>query len=188
MRGKDIRPALENVIDDYYEWLLDIIDIPGTYDVKDYSILLDYLFKKEFIWSVDRDENREEAGLDLRYEFLYDNKMEEYYEDIEKPCSVLEMMIALSIDWEQNIMYEPEFGDRTNVWFWVLITNLDLVYQKNTSFNIFLVENAVNRCLYREYGNDGVGGFFPLKHPKRDQKYLENWYQLEDFVLENYEV
>ena len=78
MRGKDIRPALENVIDDYYEWLLDIIDMPGTYDVKDYSILLDYLFKKEFIWSVDRDENREEAGLDLRYEFLYDNKMEEY--------------------------------------------------------------------------------------------------------------
>ena len=38
------------------------------------------------------------------------------------------------------------------------------------------------------FGNDGVGGFFPLKYPKRDQKYLEIWYQLEDFVLENYEV
>ena len=51
MRGKDIRPALENVIDDYYEWLLDIIDMPDTYDVKDYSILLDYLFRIIFLMS-----------------------------------------------------------------------------------------------------------------------------------------
>ena len=34
---------------------------------------------------------------------------------------------------------------------------------------------------------DGFGGLFPLKHAKKDQRKVEIWYQLQNWLMENYE-
>ena len=73
------------------------------------------------------DGNRAEDGIDLRYRFGH----EQHYSDAmvasfldDRPCSVLEMMIALSIRCEEHIMDDPDVGNRTGQWFWSMIASL----------------------------------------------------------------
>ena len=75
------------------------------------------------------DADRAEDGINLRYRFGYENGYESamiasYLDD--RPCSVLEMMVALSMKMEEQIMDDPDIGDRTSVWFWKMIDNLGL--------------------------------------------------------------
>lgn len=43
-----------------------------------------------------------------------------------RPCSVLEMIIALAIRLEEHIMDDPDIGNRTGQWFWDMIVSLGL--------------------------------------------------------------
>ena len=75
------------------------------------------------------------------------------------------------------------------IWFEEILTNAGLwefddhQYQRDYATPSF-VDRILVRVMHRRYRADGVGGFFPLKNPREDQRGLELWYQISAYVLE----
>lgn len=164
-------------ISKYFDWITSLIIKPtGNHN---YSKLLSYLFNKNFRYTIKLDENRYADGINLRY--LYDCNHEDCYSMQEiledKPCSVLEMMIALSIKCENQIMDDPDIGNRTSVWFWQMIDNLGIDCDDDY-YDYDYVNNKVNIFLDRQYQYDGTGGLFKVNYPKSDMRQIEIWYQM----------
>ena len=96
----------------------------------------------------------------------------------DRPCSILEMMIALAIRCEEHIMEDPEIGNRTGQWFWNMIVSLGLGHMTDDYFDLAYVEEAVRRFLNREYSRDGSGGLFTIERCPQDMRRIEIWYQM----------
>lgn len=159
--------------DEYFEWLCDLVCENRFGVVVSFERLLWYLHNVEFRYSIPRDQNRAEDGIGLRYRFAGDDA-----EYLDGPCSVLEMMIALAIHCEENIMDDPAIGDRTGQWFWGMVVNLGLGSMTDRNFDIKYVEDVIERFLDREYEPDGRGGLFRIRKCDRDLRNVEIWYQL----------
>lgn len=138
-----------------------------------------HLHNTEFRFTISRDENRADDGISLRYRFSLDyNGVDNADDYISGPCSVLEMMVALAIRCEENIMDDPRVGDRTGQWFWGMIGNLGLSAMDDIRFDKALVDDIIDKFLNREYEADGRGGLFRIKHCDHDLRKVEIWYQL----------
>ena len=163
----------------YFDWLVSFV-APDFVASDSYQNVLYALYKKDFRWFVHNDDNRAEDGLDLRLRFEDDTS-----ETCDKvgPCSVLEMMIALAIRCENELMYDPEEGDRTDQWFWTMMDNLKLNYLTDDVFNLRDFDQIVDRFLDRTYEPDGYGGPFYIHNFRGDMRKIELWYQL-NFYLE----
>jgi hypothetical protein len=48
------------------------------------------------------------------------------------------------------------------------------------------VMKILDRIIERTYQRNGVGGLFPLKRDKKDQRKVELWYQMNAYLIENY--
>lgn len=168
----------DTINNEYFEWLYGMV-CDGRYSKISYRSLLMFLHHTEFKYAIPMDENRAHDGEDLRYRFCishdYDERFVKY---INGPCSVLEMMVALAIRCEENIMDDTRFGDRTGQWFWGMINNLGLGNMTDSRFNEPYVRVAVNRFLDRRYDPDGKGGLFTIRDCKYDLRDVEIWYQL----------
>ena len=167
-----------DVQNDYFEWLYDLV-CKGRYAKEiSYRKLLMYLHTTEFVYLIPMDSNRADDGINLRYRFAYDYKSPAAAETfLDGPCSVLEMMIALSIRCEE-IMDNPAIGDRTAQWFWEMISNLGLRVMIDDNFDKDYVRSVINRFLYREYEPNGKGGLFTVRHCNADLRDEEIWVQL----------
>ena len=78
-----------------------------------YKILLCQLHGIIFYNLIDMDADRAEDGINLRYRFGYENGYESAMIAScldNRPCSVLEMMVALAIKIEEQIMDDPDNG------------------------------------------------------------------------------
>jgi hypothetical protein len=138
-----------------------------------------YLHDVEFTYSIPKDANRAEDGIDLRYRFTYDYAGVEDAECyIFGPCSVLEMMVALAVRCEETIMDDPGYGDRTSQWFWRMINNLGLGSMTDRRFDKYYVEDVVSDFLNRRYSPDGRGGLFTIRGCDSDLRRVELWIQL----------
>jgi hypothetical protein len=140
------------------------------------------LHETEFIYLLPNDRNRAEDGIDLRYRYAITHGYEDDYDIIlgylSGPCSVLEMMIALSIRCEENIMDDPNVGNRTGQWFWDMVVNLGLGSMLDDRFDKRIVDRVIERFLNREYEPDGKGGLFTVRNCRHDLRHFEIWYQL----------
>lgn len=159
----------------YDEWLCDIVCKNLFSDAISYDQLLSYLSHREFTVVIPNDINRAKDGVDLRLRYHLDTGK---YTNNDKPCSVLEMMVALSIRCEESIMDNPEYGDRTAQWFWSMIRNLGLYTMTDDEFDIVYVTSVVDRFLNREYEPNGEGGLFRIPNCEHDLRDVEIWYQL----------
>lgn len=159
-----------NKIDkEYFIWLCDAV---LEEDGPDKTSLLKYLYNKEFVWIMPMDENRAGDGIWLRREFLSDTDYSpEHFEG--KPCSVLEMLVALSIRIEDSIMYDWETGDRTGYWFWLIVNNLGL----DDDMDERSLDRVLDIFMNRRYLNGGLGCPFPM--PVLSSKEFENFKQEE---------
>lgn len=165
----------------YFEWLYKLVCGHKHSKNISYRKLLEYFHEVEFRYILPKDENREIDGENLRYTFAkkyYNpNNIDLVIDMLSRPCSVLEMMIALAIRCE-DIMDDPSIGDRTNQWFWKMVVNLGLGGMYDSNFNKQLVEDSVNTFLKREYKPNGDGSLFKIRNTTRDLRKFEIWIQM----------
>lgn len=160
---------------EYFNWLCEIVCQAKFAKSVSYRKLLECLHSIEFRVLIPNDTNRAMDGIDLRRRYyLITNK----YIDDGSPCSVLEMMVALTIRCEETIMDDPEYGDRTVQWFWSMINTLGLSNMIDNRFDEAFVRRKIDIFLDRQYEPNGEGGLFKIKHCRRDLRKVEIWYQL----------
>lgn len=170
----------DDVASEYFEWL---VNIAYNNEIVSYRKLLTYLHHVEFTFIDPMDSNRAADGVELRYRFAHGylrDDEKEYY--LNGPCSVLEMMLALSIRCEETIMDDPTIGDRTAQWFWGMISSLGLGGMYDTNFDIYYVEEVIERFLNRDYEPDGEGGLFTIRNYDYDMRMIEIWHQLCEYL------
>lgn len=172
----------DEIINEYFEWLCEVVCKRKGIKRASYKKLLVYLHDTEFIYTIPDDRNRAEDGADLRHRFVmtvgYMNMYKQAMDILDGPCSILEMMVALAIHCEENIMDDPNMGDRTGQWFWNMVISLGLGPFVDAKFDRRLVDDIINRFLDREYEPDGRGGLFTIRHCTRDLRTVAIWHQL----------
>lgn len=157
----------------YFEWMFGLMC--GRRQ-QCYRRLLSLLHNIEFTYSIPLDSNRAQDGIDLRRRFEYERRQPRVESD--KPCSVLEMMIALSIRCEEHIMDDPDIGNRTSQWFWEMINNIGLEDMTDDDFDEDFVRHKIDILLNREYEPNGEGGLFIVEDCDYDLRTVEIWYQM----------
>lgn len=166
---------------DYFEWMYQLVCNEKYYKELSHRKLLRFLHNIEFTYILENDDNRAADGVNLRYRFGHDNGYDysliELYLDT-KPCSVLEMIVALAMRCEEQIMDDPEIGNRMGQWFWNMLVNLGIGTMNDSKFNARQVHDIIDIFLNREYRANGQGGLFIIDNPPKDLRKVEIWYQM----------
>lgn len=163
----------------YFDWMYRLVfgEDPS------YTKLLQHLNSIGFFFTstVPRDSNRADDGIELRYRFAYETGIDYPAASScldDHPCTVLEMMIALSLRCEEQFMANPDIGNRTGEWFRKMLGNLGLSEMTDLYFDRQLVERVILRFLRRMYDPDGKGGLFYIPGCEKDLTRAEIWYQM----------
>lgn len=169
----------DELVNRYFDWMYQLVI--DRYSKLSYRKLFVTLHSTEFIFEIPMDDNRAEDGIELRYRF----GREQRYPDTmiasmldNTPCSILEMMIALSIRCEEQIMDNPDIGNRTGQWFWNMIVNLGLDSMDDEKFDQEKVDFILKRLIERRYERNGKGGLFTVSNSLRDMRAVDIWYQM----------
>lgn len=171
-------PFEEDIREEYFEWLYDYVCKGRSHKTISYVKLFKLLDKIEFTYSIPNDANRASDGIDLRYRFcLYKGDNELNY-ILDRPCTVLEMMVALAVRCEETIMDNTGYGDRTGQWFWDMMSNLGIGMMNDEIFDEAVVEDIILTFLNRQYRPDGKGGLFYIRGCEDDLRDIEIWVQL----------
>lgn len=165
----------------YLDWMVQLVCEDGYAGSGSWGCLFRLLHEMEFTYILELDENRAIDGCDLRYRFAYEcgytgQDVEEYLDA--RPCSVLEMMVALAKRCEEHIMDDPESGNRTGKWFFEMIRSLGLDDMQDDRFDRIVARAVISRFLRREYAGNGCGGLFTLRYHDADMRRVEIWYQM----------
>lgn len=166
-----------NTDEDYFEWLKQFVIIN---QFPSYNKLCKELHSMPFIFYLDMDEKRKDDGEYLRYRYAIsraDRGLKLYLNDAIGPCTVFEMMVALSIKLEENIMSDTRYGDRTSQWFFCMVTSLGLGYMNDDNFDKDKVFDIVRTFIHRDYQKNGKGGLFTLRHCVYDLRDVDIWCQ-----------
>lgn len=111
-----------------------------------------------------------------------------------KPCTVFEMMIALSRSAEY--LTEGNGDDGARLWFWQLMDNLGIAQYVDAYFASDdrykeIISARVTNMVNRTYDSRGNGGLFPLRDaPSMGANHvsyqrMELWYQLMNYIHQN---
>lgn len=169
--------------DDYLNWL---IWRCGLEKEKKLSKHFFELHNMEFFYTIDRDDNREADGLDLREEYsipdIYIKYAKEFYE---RKCSVMEMMVALSIRVDDALIGDPG-EEHPKEFFLKMLENLGLLGANPQRIASAKIRQVVKDWLNRRFDSNGDGSPFPVECDGRDQRLLEIWDQVNSYVAENY--
>lgn len=170
--------------DDYFCWLASFV--PEHYN---YNKLINVLYNKEFSYIFVMDGNRAEDGIGLRYRFESDYSYDsgtvtKYFEN--KPCSVLEMIVALALRCEESIMYDSRYGDRTSFWIGIMLSNMGLDVFNDIKFDFEKVNDILNCFINRQYSKNGDGSLFRFKRDDIDVRSMEIWIQMNWYLNEYY--
>lgn len=167
---------VRNAFDVYLKRLLKYI---GFKKFPKYTQLMEDLLSIDFEWadSTRMDYNRAVDGLVLR-EHLCSN-----VSDLSDQCSVLEMLCAMAIRIEVEYLDEDA---STHDIFWEMLVNLGLEEFYDSNYDSHEVYYIIERWMYRQFDYNGSGSIFPLNEPRRDQRKIEIWAQMNDYITENY--
>ena len=99
------------LINAYFEWMYQLVCDDFNKRLS-FRKLLARLYDADFEYSLPMDENREADGIRLRYRFgqecSYDDRIIATCLD-NRPCSILEMMIALSLRCDDFILIDSHY-------------------------------------------------------------------------------
>ena len=168
----------------YMCWLLKRV---GFLD-ENYDLLMEALHNTTFIFTIERDQNRAEDGIYLReiYLDLFANGYD-LPEDFEfhKDVSVLEMLVALACRMENEYVGDPGDPHPERI-FWQFLVNLGFEGYTNRKIRVNLVAKNLENWMMRQFDFHGNGGIFPVKRPMQDQRKVEIWSQMQEYIDENY--
>lgn len=151
-----------------------------------YGKLFDILHHMEFVWFIDRDDNREDDGVRLRDDYKIPYELLEYEDEfMDHWCSVLEMLIALAVRVEDEFIGDPN-DEHPESFILEMLNNLELCIYKGYGYRKEDVIKIVDRWLNRRFKKDGYGSPFPVKYDPRDQRKMEIWDQMNSYISENY--
>lgn len=179
-----------NIKDEYFQWLCWMV---GTErDGNSYHLLLKALHSHQFAWFVPNDDNRAAEGNALRDRF-YRHELIPFsfnsndFADCE--CTMLELILGLALRCYSTLEDSPD-NILISEWFWKLLANVGLYdysdeYYHNMGVSDF-VGVIMDKITNRTYHSSGKGGLFPLKKSKKDQRKVELWYQMSEYLVENY--
>ena len=168
----------------YFSWLVEFVKPDDRH-----WCLLRRLHQKDYIWldCVPLDENRDKDGRALRVKFANDSEwpLEEVLGVLEGPCSVLEMLVAMAMRIETDILYDAAYGDRTGEWFWMILNNAHLNMNDDEYYQIY-IDQVLNTILSRWYDKNSEGSFFPVKNTcGRDWRKTDLWMQMQLYFEEH---
>lgn len=174
-----------NVVGSYWSWL-------ASYTVDDhhvdgYSSILGLLFDTEFYALTVGDEARIQDGIDLRDQFCKENRVDlELINAQVGPCSVLEMMLGLSIRIENDIACDPRNNNyNPQFWFWLMMRNLGLEDMDDDFFRLDEAEYILQVFLNRHQESNGRGGLFISLDGRSRFDKKDIWQQLCHYLNEN---
>jgi hypothetical protein len=166
----------------YFDWLITKL-IPDQ-DIRDsYQKVLLGLFNTDFRYFIKYDDNRAKEGEELRE--MYESETGLWCNNYSS-CSVLEMLGALALRCETELMWDPEEGDRTSVWFWEMLDNMGLTSLDDWHFDFDEFEAIVEKLNNRTYDSDGYGGPFYIANFDYDMRKMELWYQMNYYIKSKY--
>ena len=176
---------MDDIRSQYFNWLLSIVNLPN------HNRVLEKLFQTEFIWYIPFDANRAEDGIYLRYRFgracgIPDPVICSEL-DLGVPCSVLEMMVALALRCEEQIMRDEDIGDRTAMWIHAMFDNLGLTRYTDDNYSAAHVDRIIRILIHRLYSRTGKGGLFEIEDldPSLDMRAVEIWCQANWYMNEH---
>lgn len=173
--------------EEYHDWMVSMVD--SEHICRRYTKVLHTLDNRDFFSDIPIDSNRTEDGVDLRYRFGdekgYPHPVIATELDAFSSCSLLEMMVALSIRME-NMTEDPEDGNRTGKWFMGMIFSMGLDRYTDDKFNIADVDVIITNFNNHAYASNGKGGLFTLNHPPKDMRTVEIWYQMNWYLTAMY--
>lgn len=177
--------------DSYFRWLYDqvVVSTAISNPSETHSRLLTQLFETPFVVKVPFDSNREVDGKMLRYEYAESHRLPFDEREMDRPCSMLELLLSLSrmIEFEAS---DTQIGYTTDVWFWILLGHIgidnfsDSAYLDPQTQAWDVVDSVLSQLNERRYHPSGQGGLFPLAYPRQDQRRVELWYQMSAYLLE----
>lgn len=177
----------EYIVDEYFCWMYDLVFDRRYSGKHSYRSLLLYLYNTDFNYILEMDGNRAEDGICLRYRFADEFRVPQpaaaTYLD-SKPCSVLEMMVALALRCEEHIMGDPDYGDRVGRWFWEMIESLGLANMSDGAVDYTKTNDILQVFMIRKYKSNGQGGLFTIHNNQVDMRKEEIWYQMHWYLDE----
>lgn len=165
----------------YEDWLLEKMG----FDLDGYDRMLDQLHRIPFRNNYKLDSNRIGDAIYLREEFLEEKRLNpnslDYYED----GYVLEILVALAIRVDDEYIGDPAHPHPER-FFWEMICNLGLDQFTDRRYSEDEIFDITVRWMCRSYRKNGEGSIFPVKKPSRDQRSIEIWDQMQEYLRENY--
>lgn len=164
----------------YLKWLCAMVGEHKPSPATSFSRLLTRLHETRFKYTHPMDARRARDGEYLRYNFSRDTG--ELEDELQGPCSMLEMMVALAIKCEEYIMVDPAKGDRTSQWFWTMIKSLGLNAMTDVRYNQLEVDRVLKRFFDKTYDTNGKGGLFIVRTGDVNMRRLHIWDQLLAYI------
>lgn len=177
----------------YSKWL---ISLATSWAGEQYHYLIQEMHRTPFVALIDLDENRMEDGKELRLRFAEESSGYTYHDIYQHignaRCSILELIVALILRCEENIMWDPEADPQAPAWFHDMMDSLGLLDMTDDNFDSLYVEYVLDRFIGRNYFPDGKGGLFWLPNRNVDLRDVEIWSQmmwyLDDTILGRKEI
>jgi hypothetical protein len=172
----------ESTAHNYFQWLCELVGI--TQRDTTYFLLAKDLYNKEFKWFVPNDDNRAFEGRALRERFCEEADMYYNSRSFGEDVSLFEVIVGLACRCESIT------DMHVSKWFWEMMKNAGL--DKFTDDVYYEIGGApevnyiLDRIINRTYHRSGKGGLFPLRKTKNDQRKVEVWYQMNEYLVENY--
>ena len=163
----------------YIEHLMDLVGVDmSMYALCSRLMSIPFHYDEHFI----TDRNRRDDGEDLRLAYM-DGGEDRIPSDV--PISVLEVIVALAIRIDLDIMGEPGKRD-PGKWFNLMLKNLGIDYMTDRYFDGGKIDMVIERWLDREYDMNGQGSLFPLTKCRLNQRGISIWDQACQYIVENY--
>ena len=161
----------------YFKWLADKIGCNGAR-----KKLIRQLYSIDFTYKISNDVNRISDGMNLRRLYASECGVDP---DERRPVSVLEVLIGLSKRLAEDILGDQDNTGLAIRWFWRMLDNLGVSRYIGGRYDKATVCIIVERWMARDFTARGKGSPFPLKRATEDQRKVEIWTQMMNYLAEN---